>query len=377
MENLFSGIQILSPEELESSLSASDDKVEDKSDNKDELIFSVVDDEITNEEESTTSSTQTTSSNEVIYKALIKELHTNGVITLGEAEELDKIPANSESIKKLISSTVESSLKEREEGWKKGFSGAKKRFLEIEDSFSDTDEAIFVAQKLEYLDSLSVEAVKKDEDLQKRLYFEDLKMQGFDDKKAIGMLEDAIALNKLEERSLEALPNLKKKTSDIVAQNNEKLVKQREENEKFEKESFQNLMNSIDSKEYFIQGIELNKTSKEKLKNNILNPVHKDDNGREYNSLSFKQMKNPAGFEMLINYFDVLGLFNTDKEGNFKPDISKLEKVAKSKAVSELDRVITAQNQKSDFGINTAVDNGSQESKRILATLNKAFKSKK
>jgi hypothetical protein len=88
-------------------------------------------------------------------------------------------------------------------------------------------------------------------------------------------------------------------------------------------------------------------------------------------------MKNPAGFEMLINYFDVLGLFNTDKEGNFKPDISKLEKVAKSKAVSELDRVITAQNQKSDFGINTAVDNGSQESKRILATLNKAFKSKK
>jgi hypothetical protein len=68
----------------------------------------------------------------------------------------------------------------------------------------------------------------------------------------------------------------------------------------------------------------------------------------------YKQMRNPSEFEMLINYYDTLGLFNLDKEGKFKPDISKLKNIAKTKAVSELDQVLS-QEEERGLGRQTSV----------------------
>jgi hypothetical protein len=56
-------------------------------------------------------------------------------------------------------------------------------------------------------------------------------------------------------------------------------------------------------------------------------------------------MRNPNEFQMLINYYDSIGLFNLNKEGKFNPDISKLKNVAKTKAVSELDKVLARENE--------------------------------
>ena len=90
-------------------------------------------------------------------------------------------------------------------------------------------------------------------------------------------------------------------------------------------------MENIDKKEAFIDGLNLNKTIREKIKNNIINPVHEDENGNKLTSLMYKQMKNPSEFDMLINYYDTLGLFNLDKQGSFKPDVSKIKAAVKTK----------------------------------------------
>jgi hypothetical protein len=135
------------------------------------------------------------------------------------------------------------------------------------------------------------------------------------------------------------------------------------------------LLRNIDARDSFIDGLNLNKISKDKLKNNVLNPVYKDPKtGKEFNSLMYKQQRNPVEFEMLINYYDTLGLFNLDTKGNFKPDISKLKSVAKTAAISELDKVIAAEEQRG-VGRNTSVET-SQKTGSILDLLEKAVNKK-
>ena len=103
-----------------------------------------------------------------------------------------------------------------------------------------------------------------------------------------------------------------------------------------------------------------------------MSPVYKDNKtGREYNSLMYKQTRNPVEFEMLINYYDTLGLFNLDKQGKFKPDISKLKQVAKTKAINELDKIIASEDR--NVGKNTSVET-SQKTSNILDMLDRAMK---
>jgi hypothetical protein len=76
---------------------------------------------------------------------------------------------------------------------------------------------------------------------------------------------------------------------------------------------------------------------------------------------------------MLINYYDTLGLFNLDKEGKFKPDISKLKTVAKTTAINELDKIISSEDRR--IGRNTAVES-SKKTENALNLLERAFKNK-
>jgi hypothetical protein len=68
-------------------------------------------------------------------------------------------------------------------------------------------------------------------------------------------------------------------------------------------------------------------------------------------------------------------LFNIDKEGKFKPDISKLKSVAKTAAINELDKVIAAEDQRG-VGRNTSVET-SKKTEGILNMLDRAFKNNK
>jgi hypothetical protein len=77
---------------------------------------------------------------------------------------------------------------------------------------------------------------------------------------------------------------------------------------------------------------------------------------------------------MLINYYDTIGLFNLDKQGKFKPDISKLKNVAKTAAVNELDKIISSEEQRG-VGRNTSVET-SQKTEGLLSMLESAFTKK-
>lgn len=379
-EELFEGLQIMSPEELNSAVKAESNEEEGVTKEVEEFEIKPVvsekgDEDTTAEtkEQPTTKETSGSSENknEVVYKALMKELVNAGVLTIEEMEKLDELPGTFDSIKELVSKTVETNFNAKQENWKKGLSPEKKRFLEIEDAFDETDQAILMAQRLEFFENVNTDQIKEDENLQKQIYFDLLKAKNFSDQDAIEAIEDAVAVNKLEEKALKAVPELKSQAQKVVQESKSIREQHTKAQQEAQTKAFEDLLSNIDTRDAFIDGLNLNKISKDKLKNNIMNPVYKDaKTGKEFNSLMYKQQRNPVEFEMLINYYDTLGLFNLDKEGKFKPDISKLKSVAKTAAINELDKVIAAEEQRG-VGRNTSVET-SQKTEGILSLLERA-----
>jgi len=389
-EELFDGLQIMSPEELNAAVKADDNPSDENNatpsaGESEGFEFKPVatetgegayanDNKDAPATKDSNSSSDGETRNEAVYKALMKELVTAGILTAAEVEKLDELPGTLDTIKDLVSKTVETNFKSAEENWRKSLPAAKKRFLEIEDAFDETDQAIMMAQRLEFFDNLNVEDVKGNIDLQKQIYFEQLKSKNFTDDDAVEAINDAVTAGKLTDKALKAIPQLKAESEAIVQES--RVVKENKTKAEIaaQTKAFENLLANIDSRDTFIDGLNLNKVSKDKLKSNILNPVYKDpETGRELNSLMYKQQRNPVEFEMLINYYDTLGLFNLDREGRFKPDISKLKAVAKTTAINELDKIIANEDRR--VGRNTAVET-SKKTENALNLLERAFKNK-
>ena len=388
INDLFEGLQIMSAEELNSAVESKNEDGESSVDLTEEFTLTPVaaetgDDATTKESKATQvvaaetkDSGSNENKNEIVYKALMKELVTAGVLTIEEMEKLDEMPGTFDSIKDLVNKTVETNFKAKEENWKKGMSPAKKRFLEIEDAFDETDQAILMAQRLEFFDSVGVDDIKADENLQKQIYYEQLKAKNFSDADALEAIDDALAVNKLEEKALKAIPELKTQAQSVIQESRSTKELKTKAAQKAQTDAFENLLGHIDTRESFIDGLSLNKIAKDKLKSNIVNPVYTDPkSGKEFNSLMYKQQRNPVEFEMLINYYDTMGLFNLDKEGKFKPDIAKLKAVAKTAAINELDKVIAAEEQRG-VGRNTSMET-SQKTEGILSLLERATKGNK
>lgn len=380
-EDLFEGLQIMSPEELnavvESDENSEGERKETKSDDESELFTPVASEEGEGSYENTKNSTESTTAtsnekSEAIYKGLIKELVESNIITAAEADKLDELEGSLDTIKELMNKTVQTNFKAAEQQWKDNMPPAKKRFLEIEDAFDETDQAIMMAQRLEFFESIDEEAIKSDENLQKEIYYDLLKSKNFSDEQAVEAIQDAIDVKKLESRAIKAVPELRGQANAVVTQAKEYKANRTKKEIETQNKAFESLISNIDARQSFIDGMSLNKIHKDKIKQNILNPVYKDNkSGREYNSLMYKQTRNPAEFEMLINYYDTLGLFNLDKEGKFKPDISKLKTVAKTKAINDLDKIIASENR--NVGRNTSVET-SEKTGNILDMLERSMK---
>ena len=386
--DLFDGLQIMSPEELNSAVKAKDDNYEgaENTENTEEPEFTLTPVETEKGEgayENKTPAAKATeekidtsvAKSEAVYKALMKELVTAGILTSAEVEQLDELPGTLDTIKDLMTKTVETNFKNKEENWKRSLPSEKKRYLEIEDAFDETDQAILMAQRLEFFENVNAEQIKNDVNLQKQIYFEQLKSKNFSDEDALEAIADAEAVNKLQDKAFKAIPELKSQANSVIEQGRSAKEAKTKAEQETQTKMFDSLVANIDSRDAFIDGLNLNKVAKDKLKQNIMSPVYKDPKtGSELNSLMYKQQRNPVEFEMLINYYDTIGLFNLDKEGKFKPDITKLKTVAKTAAINELDKVIAAEEQRG-VGRNTSVET-SQKTEGLLNMLESAFAKK-
>jgi hypothetical protein len=360
---LFNGIQILSPAEVEAQHGIEEPAAETTegentppvvpeagSEESGEAVVVPVErtssSAIENEEDE--NSTTPPAEGTTRYQALITDLVNEEIFEGHTEEEMEEMlkDADAGTIKKLMELTLDTKLKAKQDSWMNSFDGAKKRFLEIEDKFTDTDTAIQMAQRLEFFDGVTEQTLKDDVNLQKNLYFEYLRGKNFSDEEARGMVEEADGIDKLLEKAQSSLPALKQQAAAFVSNSEAQKLKNREAYSEQQQKQFQSLMDSVDSKEAFVPGLKINKTIKDKVKRNMTTPIHKTDDGRELTSLMYKQQQAPGEFQALMSYYDTLGLFDVDKEGNFAPNIDKLKQVAKTKAVTELDKVLQTEEQR-------------------------------
>lgn len=390
-EELFEGIQILSPSEIESQASSGTDEPPATTEEdtppaggsgeggQEELTIVVPDTsgagtvENTDEDEPSGSSDEPDLKTQK-YQALIKDMMKDEIFAGVEEDELEEMlkEAGPETLKKLIQRTADTAFSAHKTNWENSFSGEKRRFLGLEDKFTDTDQAIRMAQQLEFLEGVTDADIEGNPELQKQLYYNYLMSKNFSQQEAVGMIEEADGIDKLLEKAKSSLPALKTQASTIVKQAEQQKAAMIEQQKETETKNFETLMNTVENREEFIPGMKINKIVREKVKNNMTTPVFTDEQGRQYTSLMYKQLRNPAEFQALMSYYDELGMFDIDKQGNFKPNISKIKTVAKTKAVQELDQVLSKEEEQGAGRSNSTRPSG--KTSGLLNMLEQGFK---
>jgi hypothetical protein len=284
---------------------------------------------------------------ETVYSALVKELAESGIIELPEDFKVE----SSEDLISLFDNTVNDRINNSIDQFKGSFSGAKKMFLEIEDYFDDETIAMRVAKDLDYYSRLNNNIIKQNPNVQKDLLSRYLRMKGMNQSEIAEAINEAEALAKLEDKALQAFPQLSTAANQFIeGKKQEAAIREREAQRQTE-EFFNNMIKAVDEAKELVPGIELTKRHKDAIKKNMVDVVYQDpETGQQLTGLGYKQYTNPEGFERLIQFYDVLGLFNVSDKGDFKPDLSKLVKLTEKQVRRGLDELIREQQQTSNLG---------------------------
>lgn len=281
---------------------------------------------------------------DTVYSALVKELVDKGILEVPEDFKVE----SSDDLASLFDQTLNSRLEDNVNGFVQNFSGAKKMFLEIEDAFDDELVAMRVARDIDYFEQITPEVLRQQESVQKDILGRYLKLKGMSPAEVNEAIQEAETLAKLEEKASAALPQLKQSAKQYVEQKRKDKTEREQRVQKQHEEDFKSLINSVDSLSEILPGVELTTKHKSAIKKAMSSVSHTDpETGAQFTELGFKQYSNPKGFERLIQFYNVLGLFNTDKEGNFQPDMNKLVKLTEKQVKRKLDELIREQQQTS------------------------------
>jgi hypothetical protein len=309
-----------------------------------------------------------------IYKALAEEFSEAGLLPADV--NLEEFDGTLDGLKELVGKKEANFMEKYQESYASNFTGAKKRFLEIEDAFTNESEAMQVAQDLEFFNTVNEYQVSEDENVAKALYGKLLSSRGFTQEQITEAIEDADALGKLTDKAMEALPILRQGAEAYVHRSREqKEAMQRQQIEQA-KQTFDDMLNSIDEREHMIKDMPFNKTHKEKIKERLSKAVYTDENGRNYTSIGHKQLSNPREFEILMAYYDELGLFDIDaKTGKFKPNLSKLRKTVTTQSSKKIDDIITDEDVRLSNGSysGSAPLEGHERTESILSLLSRGY----
>ena len=188
-------------------------------------------------------------------------------------------------------------------------------------------------QEIQNLNDITIDSLKDNVELAKRIIYDDYLNQGLDEKKATRMLNRLIDLGEdaILEDAEESLESLKEfKNREIEKETN--AYKERLENEKLEQARLDEEMKKTiyESKE-LIKGLKSNKSLQDKVYKSINDIVGKSPDGTFENRFMRERRENPLEFEIRMYHIYEL----TD---GFK-DLSKISTSAKSDAVKNLEQI--------------------------------------
>ncbi len=228
------------------------------------------------------------------------------------------------------------------------------------------DELLQIKSNQIRLDSITEESLEDNIDLQKNLVKNFYQGKGFTEAKIEKMVSKALELDELEDEAKEALTELKeiegkKLESTKLAQ------KQRElENQKAYTESINRLNTTINEVKEIIPGVKIDDKTKKELFNMITKPAETRE-GQAISQVMLLREKNPLDFELKLNYYAKLGLFDEN------PKFDVIMKKSETKVLGKLERQLE-EDLKTRINKSNASSKSTEDNTDIMDALKTVFK---
>ena len=254
------------------------------------------------------------------YSSIAKAFADEGILPDLEDDEIKKIDS-AESLRAAIDKQIQAGLDERQ-----------KRIDQALNYGVETSEVKKYEQTLNYLDSLQEANLETNDEqganLRKQLIYQDFINRGYNKDRALKMVERSFNAGTDIDDAKEALKSNKEFFQDEYDSLIEEAKKAQEKEETDRKERAEKLKKSIFEDKKFFGEIEVDKTTRQKVFENISKPVWKDpETGEYYTALQKYEMDNHEDFMKNVGLLFTLtdGFKNIDKlvKGKVKKEVGK------------------------------------------------------
>lgn len=244
------------------------------------------------------------------FKPFLVHMANKGILDYDESEDIED---SEEGLEKIVQKTVENSIK----SYKESFPEDAKNFLEfVENGGNPAD-----FHRYYYGDSSFEDFSIEEEDNQKYVIREALKLEGYTEEEINDEIQDAEDLGKLEKKAsvhLKKLQKIEKEQKEALVEAQKTYAKQQQEKAEAEWNAFKDGLYNSES----IAGFKINKKEKDAIWDYMTKPIDKKTGVTSYQK---DMAEKGAQARYLLAWL---------MKNNF--DISKLEKMVQTKEVSKL-----------------------------------------
>ena len=303
------------------------------------------------EKEGTETEKESTSPNNNFYSSIAKTFAVESIFPDLTDDEI-KNANSAEALVELINKQIDSRLDEKQQ-----------RVINALDAGIEPDDIRRYENTISYLDSIDEDKLNAEtpegEELRKRLIYQDYINRKFSPERANREVQRSIDSGNDINDAKEALQSNK----EFFKEQYDDLLKQaKEEEQKFEKERKQQaeqLKKSIIEDKNLFGDLELNKSVRQKIFDNISKPVYKDeDSGAYITALQKYQKENPNDF--LKNVSTIFTL--TDGFKNIDKLVAKKASKEIRKGFRELENTLSNTQRNSDGSLNFVGGTNDEES---------------
>lgn len=259
-----------------------------------------------------------------------------------------------------------SAIKNGIDSYKEELPDAIKELIDSYEEGVPFDEILNLKSTQIRLESITEDELADNLELQKSLYKDYLKSTTqFSDTKIEKEINRLIDLDELLDSSKEAHEHLKELSKEAEEEMKERAKQERIEMEKAYQEQINHLNERVKKTTEIIPGVKISEKEQKELFKAITTPVETRGD-QMLNQVMLVREKDPIGFEMKLNYYIKLGLFDET------PKLDKLTKVAETKTLTKLERQLEDEAKKriSKIGTNRSTEDNSN----TLEALKNTFK---
>ena len=345
IENLFNeDIQEDSAETIEDTPEKDEEKKEDTTEVNPNTLFEDSPESVSSEEDIIKEQESTSSekgASPKFYSSIAKAFADDGIFPDLNEEDISKIETP-EDFRTLIESKISSELDDR--------------YKRIDKALGIGVEPNIIKQyegALNYLESIQQSSIEDEneqgEELRKKLIYQDFINRGYSQERAQKEVDKSIKGGTDIEDAKEALQGNK----DFYKTAYDKVLKDAEEaaekSKKEQKEQIDTLKKSILEDKKFFGDLDIDRSTRQRVLDNILKPVHKDKNtGELYTAIQQYEMENKIDFIKNLGLIFTLTNGFKDLSGFIKGKVRKEVK----RGISELENVLNNTQRTSDGNLN-------------------------